>query len=284
VNAPQDSAALRAAADAGRSDHVATAASLLAKIAAEFAPAVLANSLGAEDMVLTDMIWRARLDIDMFSLDTGRLHTETYDLMDTIERHYGIRLKRYTPQQEALEKYTSRHGLDGFYQSLELRRSCCGIRKVEPLRRALAGKRAWITGMRAQQTASRAGLPLRQWDEAHGLEKFNPLADWSEQEIWDYLRKYRVPYNALHDRHYPSIGCAPCTRAIAAGEDIRAGRWWWENADTKECGLHRIPVGISAEANIGADDVKARSAGRSQNQDTKECGLHLASPLQRKSA
>jgi len=279
MNAPHDRAALQAAAD-----HVAKAASLLAEIARDFAPAALANSLGVEDMVLTDMLAREGLPIEIFSLDTGRLHPETYDLMGAIERHYGLRLKVYSPQHEALEDYTRAHGVNAIYRSLELRQSCCTMRKVEPLGRALAAKRAWITGMRAQQTVSRAGLPLRQWDEAHGLEKFNPLADWSEQQIWTYVREHQVPYNALHDQHYPSIGCAPCTRAIAVGEDIRAGRWWWENADTKECGLHRIPVGISAKANESTANVKAQSAGRSQNQDSKECGLHVVHPLQRKSA
>jgi len=222
-------------------DHVAAARRLLVEVARDFAPATLANSLGVEDMVLTDLIAREGLDIEIFSLDTGRLPAETYDLMAAIGSRYGIRLKLYYPQHEAIEDYTRQHGINAFYESLALRQSCCGIRKVEPLGRALAGKRAWITGMRAQQTASRSGLPLRQWDEAHGLEKFNPLADWSEQQIWAYVREHEVPYNALHDKHYPSIGCAPCTRAIAVGEDIRAGRWWWETAESKECGLHVAP-------------------------------------------
>ena len=220
MNSPYDLAALQTET----SDHVAAAIDLLASIARDFAPAALANSLGVEDMVLTDMIARTGLDIEIFSLDTGRLHPETYALMAQVERHYAIPLKRYQPQQAALDRYISEHGIDAFYESLALRQSCCGIRKVEPLGRALAGKRAWITGLRAQQTPSRANLPLQQHDEGHGLEKFNPLADWSEQQIWDYVHAHQVPYNALHDRHFPSIGCAPCTRAIAAGEDIRAGR------------------------------------------------------------
>ena len=273
MNSPHDFTALQARGKACET-HVTAAVDLLATIAREFAPVALANSLGVEDMVLTDMIARAGLDIEIFSLDTGRLHVETYTLMETLEQHYGLRLKLYHPQREAVDAYVSAHGADAFYQSLDLRQTCCGIRKVEPLGRALAGKRAWITGLRAQQTPSRSGLPRRLWDEAHGLEKFNPLADWSEQQVWDYVRSHQVPYNALHDRHFPSIGCAPCTRAIAAGEDIRAGRWWWENGDVKECGLHRIPGAISAEANIDAIDVKAQSAGRSQNGDIKECGLH----------
>ncbi len=220
------------------SDHVAQATTLLGEIARDFAPAALANSLGVEDMVLTDIIAREQLDIEIFSLDTGRLHAETYALMQAIDERYGIRLKLYYPQHQALEAYTREQGINAFYRSLELRRGCCAIRKVEPLGRALASKRAWITGMRAQQTVSRAELPLRQWDEAHGLEKFNPLAQWNEEQVWAYVREHQVPYNALHDQHYPSIGCAPCTRAISKGEDIRAGRWWWEDAQSKECGLH----------------------------------------------
>lgn len=211
---------------------------LLERIAREFAPAALANSLGVEDMVLTDMIAGARLDIEMFSLDTGRLHSETHELMAAMDSRYGIRLRLWYPRHDALEEYAGRHGVNAMYQSLALREACCAVRKVEPLKRALAGKRAWITGMRSQQAPSRSDLPLRQWDEALGLEKFNPLADWSEEQVWAYVRRQRVPYNALHDRRYPSVGCAPCTRAVAAGEDSRAGRWWWEQASPKECGLH----------------------------------------------
>ena len=197
-----------------------------------------ANSMGAEDMVLTDLILREQLPIEIFSLDTGRLPTETYDLIADVERTYNTRLKLFFPQPTPVENYVRTHGINAFYESVELRKSCCHMRKVEPLRRALNGKKAWITGMRAQQSATRAELPLRQFDEGNGLEKFNPLSDWSEQEVWAYIRIYQVPYNKLHDQFYPSIGCAPCTRAVAMGEDIRAGRWWWENPDSKECGLH----------------------------------------------
>jgi phosphoadenosine phosphosulfate reductase len=214
------------------------AAALLRRIAAEFRPAALANSLGAEDMVLTDLIVRERLDIENFSLDTGRLPSETYALMAEIRQHYGLRLLVYFPRHEAVEAYVRTHGINAFYESVELRRACCHARKVEPLRRALAGKRAWITGLRARQSATRAALTTRVFDAVHGLEKFNPLADWTEREIWAYVKLHGVPCNALHDRHYASIGCAPCTRAITAGEDVRAGRWWWEQPETKECGLH----------------------------------------------
>ena len=256
---------------------VAAAARLLADIADAHAPAVFANSLGAEDMVLTDLILRGGLAIEIFSLDSGRLPQETHALMQDIRRHYGLRLKLFYPRHDLIEEYTANHGINAFFDSVELRRACCQVRKVEPLRRALAGKRAWITGMRAQQAPSREALPLRQFDATNGLMKFNPLVEWSEQDVWAYLRGTGVPYNALHDRGYPSIGCAPCTRAIAAGEDLRAGRWWWESADTKECGLHRSPLatlGTSTQANIDEGDVKARSTGRSQSADTKECGLH----------
>ena len=214
------------------------AAELLRRIAADYRPAALANSLSAEDMVLTDLIAREKLDIGNFSLDTGRLPPETYDLMAEIRKHYGLALTVYYPRHDAVEAYVREHGINAFYESVELRKACCHVRKVEPLQRALAGKKAWITGMRAQQAATRQGLPVQAYDEANGLEKYNPLADWTEREVWAYIRINGIPYNALHDRHYASIGCAPCTRPITVGEDVRAGRWWWEDVDTKECGLH----------------------------------------------
>ena len=214
------------------------ALSLLTEIAHDFAPATLASSLGAEDMVLTDIVARAKLPIEIFSLDTGRLPLETYDLMAEVQKRYGIKLKTFYPRHDLLETYVREHGINAFYESIELRKGCCYVRKVEPLQRALAGKTAWITGMRAQQATTRAGLPLRERDEGHGLEKFNPLSDWTEHEVWAYIKINEVPYNALHDKFYPSIGCAPCTRPVAIGEDVRAGRWWWENPETKECGLH----------------------------------------------
>jgi len=218
-------------------EKVEQAKALLRKIAADYAPAALANSLGAEDMVLTDLIAATGSDIEIFSLDTGRLNPETYDLMAKVQARYG-QLKLYYPQHEPLEAWTREHGINAFYESVDLRKGCCFIRKVEPLSRALAGKRAWITGMRAQQSATRAELPVQVFDEANGLEKFNPLAAWSEKEVWAYIKQHEVPYNALHDRFYPSIGCAPCTRAVTPGEDIRSGRWWWEAPESKECGLH----------------------------------------------
>jgi phosphoadenosine phosphosulfate reductase len=197
-----------------------------------------ANSMGAEDMVLTDIIQRESLAIEIFSLDTGRLPTETYDLIAETERTYNTKLKLFFPQAEPVENYVRSNGINAFYESIELRKACCFMRKVEPLQRALKGKKAWITGMRAEQSTTRVDLPLRQFDASNQLEKFNPLSDWTEQEVWAYIRMFSVPYNKLHDQFYPSIGCAPCTRAIAMGEDVRAGRWWWEDPLNKECGLH----------------------------------------------
>lgn len=216
----------------------AAAAALLGRVAREWRPAVFASSLGAEDMVITDLIVRDHLPIEIFSLDTGRLPTETYDLMHEVQNRYGIKLKLYYPRNDLIEDYTREHGINAFYESVELRKACCQIRKVEPLQRALANRKAWVTGMRAEQSATRDGLAFQLYDDANKLEKFNPLSDWTEQEVWAYIRGNDVPYNKLHDRFYPSIGCAPCTRAIALGEDVRAGRWWWEDPANKECGLH----------------------------------------------
>jgi phosphoadenosine phosphosulfate reductase len=210
----------------------------LAAAAAEFPAITMANSLGAEDMVLTDVIATGKLPIEIFSLDTGRLPLETYDLMAKVQAHYGLKLKFYYPNHAAVESFTRENGINGFYDSVELRKACCHARKVEPLGRALAGKQAWITGLRAEQSTTRTDLPKQQFDEGNGLIKLNPLSAWSEKEVWAYIRLNKIPYNALHDKFYPSIGCAPCTRPVSIGEDVRAGRWWWENPETKECGLH----------------------------------------------
>ncbi|HEY5763818.1 MAG TPA: phosphoadenylyl-sulfate reductase [Rhodocyclaceae bacterium] len=216
---------------------------LLGEISEEFGKVAFASSLGAEDQVLTDILIKSGLPIEIFSLDTGRLPTETYDLIAAVEGRYETKLSIYYPKHEAVEQYVRSEGINGFYESVAQRKSCCYVRKVEPLKRALAGKDAWITGLRAEQAATRSALPVREFDAGNGLEKFNPLADWSEQEVWAYIREHEVPYNALHDKHFPSIGCSPCTRAIAAGEDVRAGRWWWESPESKECGLHVKKVG-----------------------------------------
>jgi phosphoadenosine phosphosulfate reductase len=219
---------------------IAAAAILLERIQADYSPATLASSLGAEDMVLTDLVAKYAPGISIFSLDTGRLNPETYDLLAKAQETYGhkVQLKVFYPQPDALQQYVEANGINAFYNSVDLRKQCCGIRKVEPLKRALAGQKAWITGMRRQQAVTRADMPIEEHDADHGLMKFNPLADWTEKEVWEYIRTHNVPYNALHDKHYPSIGCAPCTRAIAVGEDVRAGRWWWEDESGKECGLH----------------------------------------------
>ncbi len=214
----------------------------LRAIAAEHAPTALASSLGAEDMVLTDAILCADIPIEIFTLDTGRLHLETLGVLERVRERYGYDIRVFRPDAAAVERYVSELGLDAIYRSVELRRRCCDIRKVEPLARALAGKSAWVTGLRRAQSATRADLPLKEFDPAHSLWKFNPLAEWSERDVWDYLRSHDVPSNPLHDHGFRSIGCAPCTRPTAAGEDLRAGRWWWEEAQTKECGLHQRPA------------------------------------------
>ncbi|KDE38671.1 Phosphoadenylyl-sulfate reductase [Nitrincola lacisaponensis] len=200
---------------------------------------VLANSLGAEDMVLADLLARYLPDISQFVLDTGRLPEETLTLLARVTEHYPqLQVDVYYPEAAAVEAYVREQGINAFYQSQELRKACCGVRKLEPLKRALTGRAAWITGLRREQSVTRDTVAFSEWDAANGLQKLNPLADWSTKEIWAYLRHFNVPYNELHDRHYPSIGCAPCTRAISVGEDVRAGRWWWENPENRECGLH----------------------------------------------
>jgi phosphoadenosine phosphosulfate reductase len=221
-------------------DLTAAAHATLERVAAGFSPAVFASSLALEDMVLTDMILKAGLPIGIFSLDTGRLHAQTLAVLDAVKAAYGHEIALFRPDPAAVQAYVGQHGQDAFYDSVDLRRACCHIRKVEPLGRALAGKRAWITGQRRAQSATRSSLAVQEDDTAHGIAKFNPLADWSEQDVWDYIRAHNVPYNALHDQGFPSIGCAPCTRAIQPGEDVRAGRWWWENPESKECGLHLV--------------------------------------------
>ncbi len=237
MNQPQSSSDLQA-----RIDQLCV---MLGDIQQNYAPAVFANSLGAEDMVLTDLIARHFPGILMFTLDTGRLPEETYDLMQRIRERYGVAIKAYFPDAAAVEQYVAQHGPNAFYESIALRKSCCYMRKVEPLKRALQGKKAWITGLRREQTQTRENLQLSAFDETHGLQKFNPLCDWSTQDVWQYLKQQDVPYNTLHDKFYPSIGCAPCTRAVTPGEDIRSGRWWWENAQTKECGLHVKDVKVA---------------------------------------
>jgi len=216
---------------------------VLARAALEHGPATFASSLGAEDMVITDLILRRGLDIEIFTLDTGRLHADTTALIGRIREHYGRDIRVVRPEPGAVAQYVAIHGRNAFYESVDLRKRCCEIRKVEPLKRALAGKASWITGQRREQSATRSGIALQENDAAHGLVKFNPLVDWSEREVWDYIADHAVPYNPLHDQGYRSIGCAPCTRPTLPGEDVRAGRWWWEAPEARECGLHVAPDG-----------------------------------------
>jgi phosphoadenosine phosphosulfate reductase len=211
--------------------------SALTAASREHGAAAFSSSLSAEDMVITDVILTAGLDIEIFTIDTGRLHADTLELLEVIRRRYGYAVRVYAPDATSVSKYVTVHGRDAFYESPELRRECCGIRKVEPLKRALAGKSVWITGLR-RVSAHRDAVPLRQFDEAHRVLKINPLAEWTEGEVWEYLREREIPYNRLYDQGYRSIGCAPCTRPTVTGEDVRAGRWWWEQGAAKECGLH----------------------------------------------
>jgi len=221
------------------------ALALLHRVATRHASPALASSFGAEDMVLTDLIARHALPIRVFTLDTGRLPAETYALIDRVREHYQLPIDVFYPDHHALEAFVREHGPNAFYRSVELRKHCCAIRKTAPLVRALSGSGAWITGLRRGQSTTRTDVPIEEFDQSHGLWKFNPLAAWSDADVWRYLRAHGVPYNPLHDRGYPSIGCAPCTRAIEPGEDIRAGRWWWEQPEHKECGIHRRPLGIA---------------------------------------
>ncbi len=226
-------------------ERVERARRLLASIEKNHSPTVLASSFGAEDMVVLDLIARDGLAIGIFTLDTGRLPRETHALIAQVRRRYGLAIEVFAPWPDSVGAFVEQYGADGFYEGVEQRKGCCAVRKVEPLRRALAGKRGWITGLRREQAESRTAIVEAEQDPVHGKWKFSPLADWSAEDVWAYLRANKVPYNALHDRGYPSIGCDPCTRAIKPGEHPRAGRWWWEQ-DTarKECGLHEIPIRV----------------------------------------
>jgi phosphoadenosine phosphosulfate reductase len=220
------------------SQKVEEAKVLLDSVNKSYAPVVFANSFGAEDMVLTDLIGRNFPTISMFTLDTERLPEETHSLMKEVEDRYNIETKIYFPESVAVEKYVVENGLNGFYDSIAQRKACCFMRKVEPLKRALKDKRAWITGLRRDQALTRRDLEESEFDADNGLQKISPLLNWSLSDVWAYIKDFNTPYNALHDQGYSSIGCAPCTRAITLGEDVRAGRWWWEDPETKECGLH----------------------------------------------
>lgn len=198
-----------------------------------------ASSFGAEDVVVIDLIAKHAPEIRIFTLDTGRLHEETYEVMDRIQQKYGLPLEAQFPDRAKVEELERAKGFYSFRQSIENRKECCGIRKVEPLKRVLSTLDAWITGLRREQAVTRTDTPRGEIDAAFGgIVKLNPIIDWSERQVWDYIRDHDVPYNRLHDQAFPSIGCSPCTRAIKPYEDVRAGRWWWENPEQKECGLH----------------------------------------------
>lgn len=200
---------------------------------------VLSTSLGLEDQVITQMVLSQQKDTEVFTLDTGRLFPETYDLIARTNKFFGIRMKTYFPEPASVEKMVAEKGINLFYDSVENRKLCCAVRKVAQLPRAFKGKQAWICGLRKDQSVSRFFNKLVEWDANNNLVKINPLIKWTEKEVWDYIKKHKIPYNTLHDNGYPSVGCEPCTRAIEPGEDIRAGRWWWESELHKECGLHK---------------------------------------------
>ncbi|MGE0638217.1 MAG: phosphoadenylyl-sulfate reductase [Bacteroidia bacterium] len=210
---------------------------VIAALSQDYKQIVFSTSFGQEDQVLTDLIFKNNLAAEVFTLDTGRLFNETYETFHRTLKRYKKEIKTYFPDKTKTEELLTKKGPFSFYDSVDNRKECCHIRKVEPLQRALKGKEIWITGLRSAQSAGRENLPLFQWDETYQLIKYNPLTDWSLEQVVEYLHQNNVPYNPLHDKGFASIGCAPCTRAIEPGEDIRAGRWWWEDSK-KECGLH----------------------------------------------
>lgn len=211
---------------------------LLRQAVSDYGKVVYANSLGAEAMVLTDLIWKHVPGIDIVSVDTGRLPEETLGLLERLERRYSRRIKVYYPDASSVERYVRENGINGFYNSLGQRLSCCEIRKVEPFKRAVAGYAAWVTGVRREQSETRRQTVPIEHDAQVGIAKVSPLLDWTDEQIWSYIKAHQLFYSPLHDRGFPSIGCAPCTRAIEPGQDKRAGRWWWEQPDSRECGLH----------------------------------------------
>jgi phosphoadenosine phosphosulfate reductase len=215
---------------------LAASVALLRDVARQHSPLTQASSLGVEDMVVTQLLADAAIDASVFVLDTGMLHAETLDLIGRLEAHFGRRVDVYRPRQDVADAFVARHGERVMYESIELRKQCCDIRKMEPLARALEGKGGWITGLRREQSAARAEVP--DVEQQPGRVKVNPLAAWTNGDVWHYVQRQGIPYNPLHDQFYPSIGCAPCTRAVTLGEDPRSGRWWWEQESAKECGLH----------------------------------------------
>jgi len=229
----------RAVTELTEADRGLDARQLLAHVLERFGDKVaLSSSLGAEDQVLTDMLCQVCDQPRIFTLDTGRLPEETYEVVERTRRKYGIQIEILFPDQQQVEEMVNAYGPNLFYESIEARKRCCRIRKIEPLKRMLSQLDAWICGLRSEQSLTRTGLQRIEWDDTFDLVKVSPLADWTTAQVWDYIKEHDVPYNKLHDQGYPSIGCAPCTRAIAEGDDIRSGRWWWEQPEHKECGLH----------------------------------------------
>ncbi len=210
----------------------------LKHITSQFKHIRFATSLAAEDMVLTDAIQTQSVKIQIFTLQTGRLHAETLAMIEQTEAYYGLHIERYAPEWSHVQAFVERFGLNGFYESEAAKKACCHARKVEPLARALSGAQAWLSGQRREQGATREALAFEQWDAARGMAKFNPLYDWTQADIWGYLHTHQVPIHPLHRQGYPSIGCEPCTRPIRETEEVRAGRWWWLQKESKECGLH----------------------------------------------
>jgi UDP-sulfoquinovose synthase len=244
---------------------------VLRTIATDYQPAVLANAFGPESMVMTDLITKHNLDVSIFSIDTGRLPEETHALAHSVHQRYGPVIKMVSPDASEVAAWTAEHGQNGFYDAVELRHGCCNVRKVAPLRRMLAGKGAWLTGLRRQQSVTRRDLTVSSWDDEYGLQKFNPMLEWTTEQVWAYIHDHAVPYNKLYDHGYTSIGCAPCTRAVSPGEDVRAGRWWWELGAVKECGVNfdpqtgrmqqanRVATGPSTESSDATDQVGLRA-------------------------
>ncbi len=237
--------ALYARATAGFEQRVESALSVLRNAAsAHPSQAVQSTSLGAEDMVITDLIARNELPLPLATLNTGMLHEQTVALINRIQARYHLSMEVYHPVAESVVQFVAKHGEKAMYESMELRKACCNLRKMEPLARMMAGRKAWVTGLRREQSSNRGVVPFQETD-AEGRTKYNPLSDWTWADVWHYIDLYKVPYNPLHDEFMPSIGCQPCTRAIGVGEDFRAGRWWWEDEKAKECGLHATQAAVS---------------------------------------
>jgi phosphoadenosine phosphosulfate reductase len=286
-------------------EKLAASQALLYQAAALHAPLTQASSLGAEDMVVTHLIAETQIAASIFVLDTRMLHPQTLALIERAEARYERKFDIYRPDPKTASDFVSEHGDDAMYRSIELRMACCGLRKMEPLARALAGKKGWITGLRREQSASRAEVPDIESETVAvdgratsraktSRAKINPIADWAWGDVWHFIAEQAIPYNPLHDEFVPSIGCAPCTRAVTPGEDFRSGRWWWENESARECGLHSRDgnasasrsegAGVSAQARVGRADAKGSAEpGRSQNESGRECGLHVATSVNRSS-